>query len=265
MTTYTKLGLLSLATLTMIGCGDTYSSNDNDYNADDNTNINTQSLKSLNRTVSFLTDTDGMSLYIFDKDSANKSNCNADCQKIWPLFEGANTTSENIKVVEGTDQLAYRKHPLYYFANDKVVGDVNGDNVKNVWHLVYAPSGSNDTQTELSATTMTQTYLTDKDGRTLYTFDKDSDGLSTCYGTCEDTWPIYYAKDIASVPAGLNKSDFSTIYRDAERAKEGVLFQTTYKGQPLYYFTPDAKKSGSTKGDWVKGLWDVVELSATKF
>ena len=256
MTIYIKTGLLSLATLGLIGCGDTYSSNDNSSNKN--------SLKSLDRTVKNLTDTDGMTLYTFDKDTLNKSNCDADCQKIWPLFEGANTTSEDIKVLDGTDHLAYRKHPLYYFVNDNAIGDVNGDNVKNVWHLVYAPAGSNDTQTTFSAETMTQTYLTDKDGRALYTFDNDTNGTSNCYATCEDTWPIYYAPTIDVVPTGLNKADFTTISRDVNKSKEGVLEQTAYKGLPLYYFTPDAKKSGETKGDWVKGVWHLVEISAKK-
>ena len=255
MTTYTKIGLVSFATLALVGCGDSYSSNDDTPN-------NTNSLKSLNRTVKFLTDTNGMSLYTFDKDSLNKSNCDAECQKIWPLFEGANTTSEDIKVLEGTDHLAYRKHPLYHFVKDNAVGDVNGDNVKNVWHLVYAPTGSNDTQTEFSSMSMTQTYLTDKDGRALYTFDKDTEGVSNCYGTCEDAWPIYHVSNVDSVPNGLTKSDFTTISRDTNKSTTGILEQTAYKGKPLYYFTPDAKKFGETKGDWVKGVWHLLEISA---
>ena len=257
MTTLTKMGLLSLVTFTLIGCSDSDSSvSDCKSSAD--------KLKSLNRAVNFLTDTNGMSLYIFDKDTLNQSNCDANCQEIWPLFKGANTTSEDIKVLEGTDHLAYRKHPLYYFKKDTMIGDVKGDNVKNVWHLLYAPKSSNDSQTEYSAETMTQTYLTDKDGRTLYTFDKDTEGVSNCYGGCEETWPIYYNSNVQSVPTTLKTSDFTTISRDANKSTTGILKQTAYKGKPLYYFTPDAKKAGSTKGDWVKGLWDVVEISAKK-
>ena len=256
MKTLTKTGLLSLATLAMIGCGDTYSSKDN--------NSNNNTLKSLERNVKFLTDTEGMSLYTFDKDLLNKSNCDAKCQEIWPLFRGADTTNENIKVLEGSDQLAYRKHPLYHFIQDKTIGDIKGDNIKNVWHLVYASKGSNDTQTEFSSESITQTYLTDKDGRALYTFDKDTNGTSNCYASCEDTWPIYHVENIDSAPVGLNKSDFTSILRDKTKAKEGILKQTAYKGQPLYYFTPDAKKSAETKGDWVKGVWHLVEISAKK-
>ena len=247
MTTLTKTGLLTLAAFAFMGCETTNTSDQN-------------SLKTLDRDVSYLTDTNGMSLYIFDKDGLNQSNCDAGCQEKWPLFEGANTASTDIKVLEGTDHLAYRKHPLYSFFKDQAVGDVKGDNVKNVWHLVYAPVGSTDSQTQLSEQTMTQTYLTDAEGRTLYTFDNDTDGVSNCYGGCEDVWPVYYNTSVKGVPKGLSSSDFTTISRDTTRSEESK--QTAYKGKPLYYFTPDEEKSGATKGDWVKGLWDVVEISA---
>jgi len=259
MTILKKVGLLSIATFAIIGCGDSYSSDDNTDQKSEN-----RSLTSLSKTVKFLTDTDGMTLYTFDKDILNKSNCDADCQNIWPLFEGANTTSPDIKTLEGTDHLAYGNHPLYYFANDNSVGDVNGDNVKNVWHLVYAPLNSTDTQTKLSEESMIQTYLTDEEGRALYTFDKDTDGVSNCYDACEELWPVYYKAEINRVPSSLKISDFSTISRDESQSKTGILEQTTYQGKPLYYFTPDAKKSGETKGDWVKGVWHLVEISAKK-
>jgi len=253
MKTLYKITLAGIATLTLIGCGDTH-------------------ITKSTRTVKYLVDSNQMSLYIFDKDSLNTSNCDAECQKDWPLFEGANTHSEDIKVLEGTDHLAYRKHPLYYFDDDKIPGDILGHNIKDVWHLVTAQKGSTDTQTALSDTTIIQTYLTDKDGRTLYTFDKDEENISHCYDTsptsgegCESTWPVFYTSNIGTLPKGLHHADFSTIDRNTTKTKKGEsLKQTTYKGQPLYYFTPDNKTGGSTKGDWVKGLWDVIELSFVK-
>ena len=259
MTMLKKLGILSIATFTIIGCGDSYSSDDNKDKKSESS-----SLKSLSKTVKFLTDTDGMSLYTFDKDVLNKSNCDADCQNIWPLFEGANSSSTDIKTLEGADHLAYRNHPLYYFSKDNSMGDVKGDNVKNVWHLVYTPANSIDTQTKLSEQSMIQTYLTDEEGRALYTFDKDTNGVSNCYDGCEEIWPVYYKAEIKSVPSTLKTADFSTISRDESKSKTGLLKQTAYQGKPLYYFTPDAKKLGETKGDWVKGVWHLVELFATK-
>lgn len=255
MASFRKTIFINIVILSIIGCSDTYE--------EKNTNVS-KSLNSLNRSVSFLTDTDGMTLYTFDNDTLNKSNCDAECQKKWPLFLGANSESSDIKVIEGTDHLTYRQHPLYYFFNDIQVGDINGDNVNNIWHLVYAPDGSNDFQTKLSTQKMKQTYLTDDEGRALYTFDNDTENVSNCYAKCEDTWPIYYNENIKNVPQGMNKADFTTISRDEAKSTTGVLKQTAYKGKPLYYFTPDNKEFGAFRGDWVKGVWHLIEIESIK-
>jgi len=265
MKVLTQITMASLATLSLIGCGDSYS----DKGA---LNGSTGELRGSNRNAKFLVDTDAMSLYTFDKDALNKRNCDAECQKVWPLFLGANTGSENIKVLKGTDHLAYRKHPLYYFVNDKAPGDILGNNVKDVWHLVHAPAGTNDSQIVFSETNIKQTFLTDKDQRALYTFDKDTNGVSNCYdstptsGTgCESIWPVFYSANLGALPEGTSSADFAVINRDAAKVKQGEpTQQVTYKGKPLYYFTPDNKEALSTKGDWVKGVWHLIELNAQK-
>ena len=270
MKVLTQITMVSVATLALIGCSDSY--NDTNTPNDTGTPIIEDALKASNRNVKFLVDTDAMSLYTFDKDMLNTSNCDAACQEVWPLFLGADTGSEDIKVLEGTDHLAYRKHPLYYFVNDKAPGDVLGNNVKEVWHLVHAPVGTTDSQTALSETNIKQTFLTDKDQRALYTFDNDTENVSNCYDTtptsgtgCESIWPVFYSSDLGTLPVGTATADFAVIDRDATKAKEGEpTQQVTYKGKPLYYFTPDNKETLSTKGDWVKGVWHLVELDANK-
>ncbi len=258
----TKIAIASVACMAFIGCGDSYNGSKEADKA---------ALKVLNRNANFLTDAAGMSLYTFDKDALSKSNCDAACQEKWPLFTGNGTEGSDLITLEN-DQLAYRKHPLYYFVKDKAEGDVLGNNVNNVWHLVHAKTAPMDTQVALSTTLIKQTFLTDKDGRALYTFDKDSKDVSNCYdstptsGTgCESTWPVFYSADLGKLPTGVSASDFTVIDRDATRAKKDEsLKQVTYKGKPLYYFTPDNKETGSVKGDWVKGVWHLVETAATK-
>jgi len=210
----------------------------------------------------------------------NITNCDANCQQTWPIFQGSNTDSTDIQVFDtNTSHLAYRQHPMYFFKDDIVEGDVNGDNIKNVWHLIYAPSGTNDTQTKFSepSQSMTQTYLTGKDNMTLYTFDKDDINESVCYGTpdsmalgsCEARWPVFYTEDLGELPDGVEASDFGTIDRDLTKALQNNIGepiatkQTTYKGKPLYYWFQDVK-AGDTTGDWVGGVWHVIELSAQK-
>ncbi len=267
MNNMTKILLASVACVALVGCGDSYSDSKKS-----SVSASESALKVLNRNAKFLTDKSAMSLYTFDKDGLDTSNCDAECQKIWPLFTGVNSGSEDIKVLQDSDHLAYRKHPLYYFIKDMAPGDILGNNVKNVWHLVYAPAGSTDAQTALSDISMKQTYLTDKDGRALYTFDKDTENVSTCYDTtptsgsgCESVWPVFYSADLGKLPTGTTAADFKVIDRDIARAKKGEpIQQVTYKGKPLYYFTPDNKEAGSVKGDWVKGVWHLVELGAVK-
>lgn len=87
--------------------------------------------------------------------------------------------------------------------------------------------------------------LTDKNGMTLYTFDKDTAGTSVCYGDCAVKWPPYLADNGASMP-GL-----TTIER-----KDGAK-QWAKDGKPLYFWMGD-NKPGETNGDGVGGVWHVV-------
>ncbi|WP_163102515.1 hypothetical protein [Peribacillus alkalitolerans] len=94
----------------------------------------------------YLADPQGRALYYFKKDEVGKSNCSGDCLANWPAF-----TQEDFAVQEGFDkkdfdtitredngekQVTYKGFPLYYFAKDQQVGDVNGQGVKDVWFVV---------------------------------------------------------------------------------------------------------------------------------
>lgn len=91
----------------------------------------------------YMTDFAGMTLYTFDKDTAGVSNCYNACAKTWPPYtSGAASQGNlpaNVTVVTRTDgikQFAWKGMPLYYFASDTKVGDLTGDGVGSVWHLV---------------------------------------------------------------------------------------------------------------------------------
>ncbi len=89
-----------------------------------------------------LVTSEGMTVYTFDKDTANsgKSACNGGCATAWPPVSAAGVkAADPYSVVtrdDGSAQLAYKGKPLYLFASDKKAGDRNGDNVKEVWHVV---------------------------------------------------------------------------------------------------------------------------------
>jgi len=90
-----------------------------------------------------LTDSDGMTLYIFDKDVTGngKSVCNDACAKNWPPFlaktgDAANGEYSLVTRDDGATQWAFKGKPLYLWTKDKKPGDMTGDGVNNVWHVV---------------------------------------------------------------------------------------------------------------------------------
>jgi len=215
---------------------------------------------SATRDVAFLVDGNQKSLYTFDKDDLNMSNCPnvTGCEATWPAF--TTLISRDDFGTTGT-YTTYQKHPLYYFINDTEIGDVKGDGIKGVWHLIYPHSSFSDTlDVARSTTKRRQTYLTDGEGRALYFFDNDEINKSNCYDNCEAIWPIFDVKSITNVPKILNSADFGIIERNSSRSAHST--QITYQGKPLYYFVNDVNTS-DTKGDWVKGVWHLIELNAT--
>lgn len=87
-----------------------------------------------------LTDSNGMTLYIFDKDTAGVTNCYDSCAEKWPpLFADASAMAEGdftlVDRTDGTKMWAYKSMPLYYWVEDMAPGDIKGDGVGGVWHL----------------------------------------------------------------------------------------------------------------------------------
>ncbi|MGA8049358.1 MAG: hypothetical protein WCA09_04175 [Burkholderiales bacterium] len=88
-----------------------------------------------------LADGSGRTLYTFDKDASNKSNCTGGCAVAWPPFmvkEGdrAPATFNVITRDDGAKQWAMNGKPLYFFAGDGQSGDATGDGRGGVWHVI---------------------------------------------------------------------------------------------------------------------------------
>lgn len=88
-------------------------------------------------------------------------------------------------------------------------------------------------------------------GMTLYLFTADTDGTSTCYDSCADTWPPLLSEGDVEVGDGLDDSLFGTVARD-----EGGM-QVTVDGAPLYFYANDAA-AGDTNGQGIGDSWFVV-------
>lgn len=103
-----------------------------------------------------------------------------------------------------------------------------------------------DTEISSAPAVFVRGYLVDRRGMTLYTFDRDRPGVSTCYRACEKLWPPLLA-DLDAVDDG----EFSILERmDGSR-------QWAFRGKPLYYW-PSDKRAGDITGDNVSGVWHIV-------
>ncbi|MDI3353497.1 hypothetical protein MO767_03755 [Pseudomonas sp. UYIF39] len=88
-----------------------------------------------------MVDHKGMTVYTFDKDAGGKSMCNGDCAKNWPpMMAPAGAKAEGkwsvIKRDDGMMQYAYDGKPLYTFMKDEKPGEMKGDGMKDVWHVM---------------------------------------------------------------------------------------------------------------------------------
>ncbi len=85
----------------------------------------------------FLVGPDGKSLYLFEADTTSQSTCSGACAQGWPpittngspvagsgVMQSLLSTSPR---ADGTMQVVYNGHPLYYYSGDTKAGDTNGE------------------------------------------------------------------------------------------------------------------------------------------
>lgn len=89
-----------------------------------------------------LVNSNGMTLYTYDKDVPGKSNCTGMCAVVWPPAEAAPgaTPRGNFSLIArggGSHQWAYKQKPLYGYAGDENPGDVVGDGSGGDWHVAH--------------------------------------------------------------------------------------------------------------------------------
>lgn len=101
-----------------------------------------------------LVDGNGRTLYLFEKDTAPKSTCYGACATFWPPLltkeapvAGAGVNASLLgttKRSDGTLEVSYAGHPLYYVVTDHNPGDASGQDVNNFgagWY-VLGPDGN---------------------------------------------------------------------------------------------------------------------------
>jgi hypothetical protein len=107
----------------------------------------------------------GKSVYLWVKDGKNMSACSGACAGAWPpvpatgsVTAGSGVTASDLGTItrsDGTKQVSYDGHPLYYFSGDSAAGQTNGqgsDGFGAKWWLV-SPAGAQITSADTVSST----------------------------------------------------------------------------------------------------------------
>jgi predicted lipoprotein with Yx(FWY)xxD motif len=84
------------------------------------------------------------------------------------------------------------------------------------------------------------TILVGTNGRTLYLFEKDTNGKSHCSASCAALWPPLTTSGKPHAGSGVSASMLGTTGKT----------QVTYNGHPLYYYVADTS-AGETYGEGI--------------
>jgi predicted lipoprotein with Yx(FWY)xxD motif len=97
----------------------------------------------------FIADVGGRALYLLEADTQGSSSCYDACAQMWPPFAspvgtpraGAAGVEPNligtIQRRDGTTQVTFGGHPLYYYTKDQGPGQATGQDVTDQWGEWY--------------------------------------------------------------------------------------------------------------------------------
>jgi predicted lipoprotein with Yx(FWY)xxD motif len=93
----------------------------------------------------------GRTLYDFVADKTMKSTCYGACASLWPPLTVTGTPKAGpgvkasllgtTKRTDGTTEVTYNGHPLYYYAGDSAPGDTTGQDINQfgaLWYVLLA-------------------------------------------------------------------------------------------------------------------------------
>ncbi|MFG2991980.1 SCO0930 family lipoprotein [Streptomyces sp. NPDC048257] len=226
-----------------------------------------------------LTDSAGLTLYRFDKDTAKppKSNCDGDCEKTWPVVAAGDATAAagmdpallgEVVRTDGSKQLTVAGWPAYRYSKDAKAGDVNGQGVGGVW-FALAPDGKKaakaaapapaeggaaeaDGKLSVAKDPKLGDHIVDGKGMTVYRFKPDTQWpmTSKCVGDCLAKWPVVAPVEKAK-DKGIVEKNYTVLNRPDGQKQQSV------DCWPVYTFTGD-KKPGDVNGQGVGGTWYAV-------
>jgi predicted lipoprotein with Yx(FWY)xxD motif len=205
------------------------------------------------------------SVYISDRDSADKSNCDEVCAETWvPMLAPASARPHgDWSVFErspGVLQWAFRKQPLYRYALDVAARSLQGSDIPG-WHNVYTQLAPPPPAEFTVQNTTAGEVLADAHGRTLYLYTCGDDAVdqlgcdhptqpqvyrfAMCGGgdaeRCLKTFPYV----LASKGARSTNRLWSIVYinpqtgRFATPEQHGALRVWAYRDRPIYTYAGD--------------------------
>ena len=108
-----------------------------------------------------LTNSDGVTLYLFEADTGTKSTCSGDCAANWPPVTTTGNATATMGATssmlgtttrdDGSTQVTYNGHPLYTFVGDTGAGTDTGQGVDAFGGLWYVVNTSGDAVTSSSS------------------------------------------------------------------------------------------------------------------
>lgn len=205
---------------------------------------------------------DGLSVYTYDRDGRNKSNCNNECLIDWePVLAATSATRVGewtpFERSPGVLQWSFRGRPVYRYVEDSKPGSQSGSDIPG-WRNVYTQMTPKPPAGFTVKPTIVGMGLGDANGMTVYRYvctDDAPDQLSCdtpdapqiyrfamCGGgdpeLCLKTFPYV----IAPASAKTGNQVWGTLLIDPKTGKPavagsaGALNVYTFRGRPIYTF-----------------------------
>ncbi len=205
---------------------------------------------------------DGWSVYTYDGDGRNKSNCKDACLDGWsPVLAAVSATPFGewsiVERAPGVKQWAFRTRPVYRHLTDSKLGSLDGSDVPR-WHNVYTQMTPEPPQGfKLKATTVGLT-IGDANGKSVYRYTCTDDAIdqlecdypeapqvyrfAVCGGGDPDRCQKVFPMIIAPTGAKSGNMVWGTMYIEPKSGKRasaetpGALNVWTFRGRPVYTF-----------------------------
>jgi len=207
-----------------------------------------------------------VTVYSFDGDAPNKSNCTDTCAQQWKPVLAPEIGSLDrkdwsvVQRVSGERQWAYRSKPLYTFAGDSGPHIQEGLDVRG-WHTVFTQTAPAWPSSFTTQETPGGIVLADASGHTIYIYNCGDDSLDqlACdhpdtpqeyrYAVCGGGDPVRCAKTFPYVVAGKDETSLNTVWTvieiDPDTGHRAAPDQATtlrvwaYRDRPVYTFIRD--------------------------